>query len=84
MEKYHMYLTGITITIMGVYMCNKQIALLLNYQRIHNNVFEVYKYKYFTATINNTYICIHMYWQFVIHRNPIQKTQACMWLLQGC
>ena len=54
MEKYHMYLTGITITIMGVYMCNKQIALLLNYQWIHINVFEVYKY--FTATITNTYI----------------------------
>ena len=53
MEKYHMYLTGITITIMGVYMCNKQIALLLNYQWIHYNVFEVYKY--FTAITTNTY-----------------------------
>ena len=59
MEKYHMYLTGITITIMGVYMCNKQIALLLNYQWIHNNVFEVYKY--FTATTTNTYISMYSY-----------------------
>ena len=55
MEKYHMYLTGITITIVGVYMCNKQIALVLNHKWIHNNVFEVYKY--FTATTINTYIC---------------------------
>ena len=59
MEKYHMYLTGITITIMSVYMCNKQIALLLNYQWIHNNDFEVYKY--FTATTTNTYIGMYSY-----------------------
>ena len=67
MEKYHMYLTGITITIMGVYMCNKQIALLLNYQWIHNNVFEVYKY--FTATTTNTY-CTYVL-QLIIHTNCI-------------
>ena len=59
MEKYHMYLTGITITIVGVYMCNKQIALLLNYQWIHINVFEVYKY--FTAITTNTYISMYSY-----------------------
>ena len=54
MEKYHIYLTGTTIIFMGVYMCNKQIALVLNYQWINNNVFEIYKY--FTATITNRYM----------------------------